>query len=332
MAPFVAPLAAFLLFTPLLVSAAPSFAYADNIAGLPRNAKHLALDEDTGEIIAFSRRGNVLGRFPVAKRNVAIGRTETIAQRDTGSCANMQSEDVQKLPGWKTLKAEAEKNWGTKSYNVVTNDNDFSDYPAQICTSTDIVEIVPDGKPSAAQNCHTQHSISNGTEVGTNGTVTLTHTQGTSSETTTTVTKEASVSVGVSVAATIGFPAIADVTTTFTFTGTFTNSLSKAQKTTNDETSSATVTQQTSAGKVCHLEFTTQKCTVTGTGKVLMLASGWVWFEYKSKVKDHYKCTFFPWALNIESTITNQDDRSESINFKTTTDTTSTSEYKGVCT
>jgi len=57
-----------------------------------------------------------------------------------------------------------------------------------------------------------------------------------------------------------------------------------------------------------------------------MLGTGWVWFEYNDKVQDHYK-----WALSIDSTLTNQDDRSTFIDFKSTTATTSTNNYKGVC-
>jgi len=318
MAPFASSLVTFFLVAPLLVSAAPSL--PTHIAGLPRDATHLALDEQRREIIAFSRRGENLGRFAFADDPFGV------SKRATGSCSDMSSDDVQKLPGWNTLKSTAEKNWGTGSYNVVTNDKDYPDSPAQNCVSTDTVNLIPDGSPSASQSCTTQQSTSTGQQVGTNGTVALTHSEGTSSSTTTTVTQESSISVGVSVAATIGFPDIVDITSTFTFTGTFTNTLSTANTYTNDQTTSATVTQTNSAGKTCHLQFTTQSCTITGTGKVRMLGTGWVWFEYNDKTQGHYK-----WALSIDQTLTNQDDRSTFIDFKSTTGTTTTSNYNGVC-
>ncbi|KAJ7127574.1 hypothetical protein C8R43DRAFT_1240319 [Mycena crocata] len=315
----------FLTATLLLVSAAPSpnFNVARHRSDLPRDATHLALDEEVNEIIAFSRRGDNLGRFALPNAFDA----GAVSRRSTGACADMSSDDVQKLPGWKTLKDTAEKNWGKGSYNVVTNDKDFSDQPAQSCASTDQIPIVPDGSPGKDKVCNTQSSKSDGQQAGTNGTVALTHSEGTTTTTTSTVTKTASIAVGVSVAATVKFPLIADVTSTFTFTGTFTNTLSTATESKSDQTSSATVTQTNAAGKTCHLEFTTQTCTITGSGKVRMLGTGWVWFEYKDKVQDHYK-----WALNIDQVLTNQDDRSTWIEFKTTTGTTSTSNYKGVCT
>ncbi|KAJ7490779.1 hypothetical protein FB451DRAFT_1389542 [Mycena latifolia] len=183
----------------------------------------------------------------------------------------------------------------------------YADQPAQSCASTDVVPIVLDGSPSAAGSCNTQTSKGDGQEVGANGTISLMHSEGTSSSTTSTVTKTSS---RVEVVATVSFPEIVDITSKFTLTGTFTNTLSTATETKSDQTSSATVTQNNVAGKTCHLET----CTVTGTGKLRMLGTGWVWFEYNDKTQDHYK-----WALNIDQTLTNQDDRSTFIEFKTST-------------
>ncbi|KAJ7717910.1 hypothetical protein DFH07DRAFT_338757 [Mycena maculata] len=319
MAPIASSLVSLLLVLPLLVSAAPSFTYPSNIAGLPRDATHLALDEQSRELIAFSGNGTHLGRFSMEARS-------ELPKRDTGSCATMSSTDVQTLPGWNTLKSTAESNWGTGSYNVVTNDKDYVNQPAQSCVSTDTVQITPSGTPSAGQSCTSQTSSSNGQEVGTSGTIALQHSSGTSSSTTSTVTKESSIAVGVSVSATIGFPDIVDITSAFTFTATFTNTLSTATTGTSTQTSTQTLTQTNVAGKTCHLEFTTQTCTITGTGEIPMIATGWVWFEYNSATDGHYK-----WALSIDSTLTNVADRTTFIQFSSTTGTTTTSNYSGVC-
>ncbi|KAJ6471780.1 hypothetical protein C8R47DRAFT_988081 [Mycena vitilis] len=329
MAPFTSSLAALFIIAPFLAFslADPSHLAPTNrntgpspthIAGLPHNATQLALDDETGEVIAFDHRGKQLGRYNISSR--------TTYSRDVGACVDLSPDDAQKLPGWNTLKTTAESNWGTKSYTVVTNDQYYPDLPAQSCVSTDVVTIVPDGAPSASDACNIQRSQSDGTQVGSNGTMALTHTEGTSSSTTSTVTKESSIAIGDSIAATVKFPEIADVTSTFTFTGTFTNTLSTATQSESDETSSATVTQSNVGGKTCHLEFTTQTCTITGSGEVRMLGTGWVWFEYKKRTQGHYK-----WALNSDVILPNQDDRSTFIEFRSTTGTTSTSNYTGVC-
>ncbi|KAJ6492651.1 hypothetical protein DFH09DRAFT_1053300 [Mycena vulgaris] len=319
MTPFTSSFVAFILFAPFLVLAAPSTSfYPRSIRGLPADASHLALDEDTGELIAFNPSGEALGRFTSGPRSEA-----DVFRRVAGACVDMSSDDVQKLPGWNALKAVAETNWGTGSYNVVTNDRDYSDYPAQSCVSTDVVRITPDGTPS----CTLQASKSDGQEVGTNGTISMTHGSGTSSSTTTTVTKQSAIAIGEEVSATIEFPGIAEVGAKFTFTGTFTNTLSTATQNTVDGTVATIVTQANVAGKTCHLEFTTKTCTITGTGQVRMLGTGWVWFEYDSRTQGHFK-----WALNIDGVLTNQEDRSTFIDFKSATGTTSNSDFNGVCT
>ncbi|KAJ6532890.1 hypothetical protein DFH09DRAFT_1284519 [Mycena vulgaris] len=330
---------AFFLIAPLLASAAPSVTYPSHISGLPRDATHLALDEEARELVAFSRRGELLGRFAFSNVNGSnIGTPGNFSRRDVnGACVDMSSDDVQKcessnvplptqVPGWNTLKSIAEKNWGTGSYNIVTNDKDYPNQPAQSCASTDQVKIVPDGKPSTDSSCSVESSKSDGEQVGTSGTITLTHAKGTSSTTTTTVTKEASIGIGHSFGVSVGFPEIADITSEFTFTATFTNTLSTANEKKTDQTHTEALTQNNSAGKECHLEFTTQTCTITGSGKVRTLGTGWVWFEYNDKTQGHYK-----WALSIDALLTNQDDRSTFIEFKSTTGTTSTSKYNGVC-
>ncbi|KAJ7488925.1 hypothetical protein FB451DRAFT_1552869 [Mycena latifolia] len=48
-------------------------------------------------------------------------------------CTALSTAEVQSIPGWSKLKAEAEKNWGTQAYNVVTNDKDFTKNVAQKC-------------------------------------------------------------------------------------------------------------------------------------------------------------------------------------------------------
>lgn len=136
MTPFASSLVSFFLLVPLLVSAAPASVLPRQIAGLPRDTTHLALDEETLEVIAFNRNGNHLGRYPMG----------ALARRTTGACADMSSGDVQKraflhllchpsltpthlrfkttVPGWSQLKDAAEKNWGKGKHRIVTNDKD----------------------------------------------------------------------------------------------------------------------------------------------------------------------------------------------------------------
>lgn len=102
-------------------------------------------------------------------------------------------------------------------------------------------DLIHSGSPS----CQTQDSTMDGQMVGTSGSVTLAHTEGSSYSTSTTVTgssfplsigyfrfsqvscsEESSISIGLSVTASLGFPDIADVSTTFSVDTTITNTLS----------------------------------------------------------------------------------------------------------
>ncbi|KAJ7125315.1 hypothetical protein C8R44DRAFT_980504 [Mycena epipterygia] len=210
-------------------------------------------------------------------------------------------------------------------YNVVPNDK----RPAQSCVSTDTVLIALSGDANATKICTSQNSTSDGQQVGTR------HYRadafcGTTSSTTNTVTSALPVhTILIPILSCVScrgilrrggrlcrrqhsVPAIAEVTSTFSFTGTFMNTLSIASTAKSDQTSSETLTQTSAAGKMCHLQFTTQTCILSGTSQ---LVTSWVWFE----------------ALSIDSTLTNQDDRSTFIQFSNTTGTTSTSNYSGVC-
>lgn len=90
MAPITSSLLSLLVVVPLLVAAAPSFTYPRHIAGLPRDATRLALDEKSHEIIAFSGNGTHLGRFSLDSSYDFEKR-----QAATGSCATMSASDVQ---------------------------------------------------------------------------------------------------------------------------------------------------------------------------------------------------------------------------------------------
>ncbi|KAJ7106936.1 hypothetical protein C8R44DRAFT_885626 [Mycena epipterygia] len=230
MAPITSSLLSFLLVIPLLASTA-SFTYPRYIADLPRDATHLALDEKLREIIAFSGNGTKLSRFAFDSSNSAL-----VERQTTGSCATMSSSDVQTLSGWNTLKSTAEGRTYVphiiyKLFPVVLN-VDHGQYPNQLahsCVSTDTVSITPIGDPSAALGCTSQTSTSSGQQVGTSGTIALTHSVGTTSSTTTTITSSDNFHRrGVSVEAKVDFPGIGDVKSRFSLTDTFTNTLSTA--------------------------------------------------------------------------------------------------------
>jgi len=174
-------LLAFVLLPLSLFASASPFHYPRAIEGLPKETSHIAWDEETGKVIAYNSAGDNLGEFSLHKRTVEANTGTTNGKaaskgngkRDAavGACSTLSSDDVQKLPGWNTLVSTAKKNWGNGSYKVVTNDQDYPNLPAQACTSTNPSKVEISGQPQ----CNTQDSSSQGTQTGTSGIVTLTH-------------------------------------------------------------------------------------------------------------------------------------------------------------
>lgn len=94
-------------------------------------------------------------------------------------------------------------------------------------------------------------------------------------------------------------------------------------------------------------QFDTKSCSFSGSGNIRYTATGWVWFNYDSKTKGHYKCASdmllsmmphssdptqsYLGALNIDETLKNIDDRSSTMNFAASGNIVTKSKYKGVC-
>lgn len=65
---------------------------------------------------------------------------------------------------------------------------------------------------------------------------------------------------------------------------------------------------------------------MSAKGTIRYLATGWVWFNYDSKTQGHYK-----WAANIDSILTNIDDRSSTSEFSGSMAADTHTAYEGVC-
>ncbi|KAJ7094903.1 hypothetical protein C8R43DRAFT_1141772 [Mycena crocata] len=130
-----------------------------------------------------------------------------------------------------------------------------------------------------------------------------------------------SIGVGASISATIGVPDIASVSTQYTVDVKFTNTQSQA--TSSSDSSSVTHTETVNGGNnQCSVDLTVNSCHATGTASIRTSVTGYVWFNYDSKTASadgdpddkHYK-----WALSIENTLTDINDRSDTMELKTST-------------
>jgi len=314
----IVPTISALLLLGQLASAVP---FSQVARGLPKDISHVALDEDNGQYLAYKNDGTLYGKYPVdVARDV-----DHEYKRDNGaSCSKLKVEEVKQLPGYKLLEEYADNTWGKGSRNVVTNPDkaDQRGREATACVSNDVAQVELSGTPI----CNKQKGQDNSNANGTKGTIEAMVQQGTSNTAQWTVTSGSSIGVSAKVSAQIGIPEVASVTTELTTSAEFTNEVANGFSTTSGSIVSHKATFEVQDGKQCHVEWVITSCNVSGRGRIRYLASGWVWFEYDDKVQDHYK-----WAVNIENTITNQDDRSSFLEFTGSITGESASNSSSVC-
>ncbi|KAJ7636696.1 hypothetical protein FB45DRAFT_907108 [Roridomyces roridus] len=51
-----------------------------------------------------------------------------------GSCGVLSPDQLQSVPGWAFLQKAVESNYGTEPYKIVTNDSQFPEKPASMCS------------------------------------------------------------------------------------------------------------------------------------------------------------------------------------------------------
>ncbi|KAJ6536688.1 hypothetical protein DFH09DRAFT_1178491 [Mycena vulgaris] len=312
------PFAALSASLPLLVSASP-VPFPRGAVGLPAGTTVLGFDLDGSVVQAYNNKGTVLG-------NVS---DSALPRRDgaTGTCAALDATQMQIIPGWPKLVAEAQKNWGTGSWTIKTNPPEWLNNPAIVClndrNSANPPKIVATGTP----NCADSSQYTDGQFIGVGGAVTLTGNEGTTASSTTTVTKQSSIGVDVSVSAEVDFPLIAKFTSTVTVKSDFTNSLAKSTTSGTNTMQGRTFTMTPTAGQTCHLEYEAESCTVSGTGNIPWVASGWAWFTYDKKTQGHWN-----WALLMEAYLTDEADRTSNMEVDVAMSSTANSNFIAKCT
>ncbi|KAJ8517878.1 hypothetical protein ONZ45_g4986 [Pleurotus djamor] len=309
---FLAIAAAVFITTPLFSVARP-FPVVP-LDSLPIGTVRVAFDEANNKLLAFDVSGQMLEQLnPDALR--------AQKKRAAGSCVDLSSDDVQKLPGWKKIEDRANSLWGTGKRRIVTNDKDFPDKPAQICAGNGPVTLTKDGEPQ----CSTSKQSTEG-KLPENGSVSLAFTQGTDFSSTNTVTKQSSIAIGETLSVELSFAELLTASAQVSTTTEFTNTLSDATSSGGSTSSESTINMDVPANKFCHLDFTSEACNVQGTGRIPFVATGFVWFEFEDKVDGHFK-----WFLSIDDELPNADDRSTFVEFKSAVSSTTKSGFNGVC-
>ncbi|PBK85605.1 hypothetical protein ARMGADRAFT_547448 [Armillaria gallica] len=301
---------------------------------LPRDIAHIAVDRAEGHYLAFKRDGTLFGRYPIGAQSNNLGR------RAASQCAQLSLDEAKSLPGWNAILDYANSQWGGGSRNIYTNPAAYVDSPAQVCITDDVVELSYSGNPV----CETHTTSTEGSLIGTDGQVQIAVQQGFNTDTSYTVSSASTIGVSSTLSVQIGIPEIADVTAELSVsTGVTDESSSTYVISFHDfglpeaylsgrpasmfpTAMLATLTIDSADGKTCTATTSTQTCNIEATGNIRYLASGWIWFDYSSRVQGHYD-----WAVSIEAILTNQDDRSSFAEFKGSMVANAHTSYAGSC-
>ncbi|KAJ7574130.1 hypothetical protein C8J56DRAFT_1033343 [Mycena floridula] len=273
--------------------------------------------------------GKVASKASSTSKAPAAGKTSNKVKRhfklvrraDSSPCQPLSVDNVQKIPGWSTVVAAAQKNWGTGSYNLVTNDPDFKDAPALACVQTSSVTIIPDSDPTC-----TSADLGGQGQLQSNGSVTLGTSAAGTSTVETTVTQESSLMVGSTTTVGINIEGI-KAEEAITVQATVTNTVGSSNSASTTVEASAGITYTPNPGQKCSASLIQTTCSMTGHGQVDIQATGWVWFEFNDQTNGHYK-----WALNLDAVLPNAKDRSSPLQLKAAAKSKSRAKYEEKCT
>ncbi|KAK0216374.1 hypothetical protein IW262DRAFT_213518 [Armillaria fumosa] len=298
------------------LSGATALPFSEIVRSLPRDIAHIAVDEARGHYLAFKRDGSLYGRYPVDSPSNNVDR------RAASQCAQLSVDEAKTISGWDAIEKYANDNWGDGSRNIVTNPEDYVDRPAQVCITDDVVQLSFSGDPV----CQTHTTSSEGTLVGTSGEVDIEVDQGFNTDTSYTVSSASTIGVSNTLTVKVGIPEVAEVTEALTISTEVTDTTSSTFDVSYNDVSKVTLKITAPEGKTCTATTSTKTCNIQATGKIRYLATGWIWFNYDDKTEGHYK-----WAVNIESVVTNQDDRSSFATFKGSMVSNTETSYAGNC-
>jgi len=184
----------------------------------------------------------------------------------------------------------AKQNWGS-GFTVVVNPPDFPDNPLHFCYTTDTVPATLDNPPTCSvSQSQIAGNVANGT-----ADVTVSVNQGLTATHEVTTQKAVSLATSTAIGITLGVPDIDDVsvTETVTLTGTFTQGDTQSTAI-NQQTTETVVAHATKPGP-CNIQLNVTSCTGQATAIVPAFYTGFVWFNFGSKVDGHFK-----WALNVD--------------------------------
>jgi len=241
-------------------------------------------------------------------------------------CAQLDLDDVQSLPGWSKLQEYATDTWGEGDVTITINPPGYKDKPAVICV-VDPVNVTMTGTP----NCTTDRVAIEPPK----GSKTITVDMGYMNVGNWNISSAASAAHAEFFLANFGMPNITDQHLhAIKGKGAFINAPGNGFATMASNKTFTKAELTTANGKTCVGTVLQRHCDIPAKGEIQLAASGYIWFTYKTarapvakpKGGKHKRYT-----VKIEDVLKNITERSVSVGFTGSMNTTMRSDYFDEC-
>ncbi|TEB37006.1 hypothetical protein FA13DRAFT_1093267 [Coprinellus micaceus] len=251
------------------------------------------------------------------------------ARQDALSCYPVDVNQIKSLPAWGKIEQYARDTWGNGGWNIVTNPSEYPDRALQVCVKTSKVNTQFTEKPQCVSD---RHNIE-GQSTGATSEITFTTKRGSSQTSTWTVTRSSTIASSVKFTLSVGIPTIGTGGAETSISTEIRNERSSAFTGTVNNEESVMMKFSNEPGKQCKVDLLTETCTAKASGRVPVIADGFVWFNYKDKrapKNDPNGSKHYKYAASING-ILSEDERTTFIEFQGPVNSKSSSTYKTNC-
>lgn len=236
-------------------------------------------------------------------------------------------DDTQSLPGWPKLEKYARDTWGDGEYKITFNPYGYKDKPATMCVAGPPVVVNATGSPNCTETRVDIPTIKNTNTVPVN--------EGFTNSGDWNITNVTTAAHAEFFQAMFQLPNITKLSLgAMTAFGAFINAPDNSFVTTATNVTIRNVDLTPVPDKHCIGTILNQQCIIPAEGSIRLVASGYIWFQYKTKRAPlaHPKATKHSrYAVKIEDVLRNETDRSAWINFKGYMNTSMRYDYFDEC-
>lgn len=242
-------------------------------------------------------------------------------------CSKLDLDDAQSLPGWPKLEQYARTTWGEGDWTIAINPPGYKDKPATMCVA-EAVQVVMTGAPKCSEirkDIPPEKKNSNQIKVDEGYTNTgnwnITHV------TTAAHAEFFSANFELPNIAPLHFDSLETI-------GQFINAPRNSFATVASNVTIRTTELIPVPDRTCIGTILEQECNTPARGKIQLVASGYIWFNYKTKrapLANPTGAKHAKYTVKIEDVLKNATDRSAWIEFNGFMDTTWRYDYFDEC-